>query len=419
MQLENATIGDYRIVSYIGEGGMGQVYRAVHTKIGRTVAIKVLGQSTGESVVVQRFINEARIQASLRHPGVAALYDFTEFRGRPVIIMEYVDGQTIQDITRARGPWGAADAVPILISCAQTLEYVHSQGIIHRDLKSANLKITSTGDLKLLDFGIATAQMVSRLTKTGFMVGSFQSIAPEQARGESAQAASDIWAFGVLAYEMMTATLPFEGSTQMELFSKILRATFVPPSVLKPNVPPELEKVITHCLRRKPEDRYPSMTALRQDLERVPINLSQSGRHVIVPERHPDRKMMVIAGGTVAALALGIGIWVYEANSEPTPPSPSSVVNPPPANAAGDTCKNTSSTSGNVMQVTVDVDQGHADVWEGSEMLGQTPCTISRPFGQHVELDLREQGYQDKKVAFDVGGQSAQTFQMQRISEPQ
>jgi eukaryotic-like serine/threonine-protein kinase len=409
MQLENATIGDYRIVSYIGEGGMGQVYRAIHNRIGRTVAIKVLGQSAAESVLVQRFINEARIQASLRHPGIAALYDFTEYRGRPVIIMEYVDGQTIQDITRARGPWSAADAVPILVSCATTLEYVHSQGIVHRDLKSANLKITSTGDLKLLDFGIATAQMASRLTKTGFVVGSFQSLAPEQARGEPATPASDIWAFGVLAYEMMTATLPFEGSTQMELFSKILKGVFVPPTVLKPNVPMELERVITHCLRRKPEDRYPSMAALRQDLERVPLNTSRStGRHIQIAGVRSSKKMVAIAGGVAAAIVIGAGVYVYQANTTVTPPSPPSPQPvPPDPNPA------------NMTQVLIDVNQGHAEVWQGNQMLGHTPYTISGPYGQHVSLVLREEGYQDKQVDFDIGGQPALTLQMQRTNEPE
>jgi len=410
MQLENATIGDYRVVSYIGEGGMGQVYRAVHTRIGRTVAIKVLGQSASESVLVQRFINEARIQASLRNPGIAALYDFTEYRGRPVIIMEYVDGQTIQDITRARGPWSAADAVPILISCAQTLEYVHSQGIVHRDLKSANLKITSTGDLKLLDFGIATAQMASRLTKTGFVVGSFQSLAPEQARGEPATPGSDIWAFGVLAYEMMTATLPFEGSTQMELFSKILRGQFVPATVLKPNVPQELERVITHCLRRKPEDRYPSMASLRQDLERVPLNTSRStGRHIQVPGMGGNRKTMLIAGGVAAVIVIGVGVYVYEANTTVNPPAPP----PSPIQTSDD------SNAANTTAVTIDVNQGHAEVWQGGQQVGQTPYTIRGPYREHVSLVLRERGYEDRNVEFDIGGQPALTFQMERTNGPE
>ena len=413
MQLENATIGDYRIVSYIGEGGMGQVYRAVHTRIGRTVAIKVLGQSASESVLVQRFINEARIQASLRSPGIAALYDFTEYRGRPVIIMEYVDGQTIQDITRARGPWSAADAVPILISCAQTLEYVHSQGIVHRDLKSANLKITSTGDLKLLDFGIATAQMASRLTKTGFVVGSFQSLAPEQARGEPATPASDIWAFGVLAYEMMTATLPFEGSTQMELFSKILRGQFVPATVLKPNVPQELERVIARCLRRKPEDRYPSMASLRQDLERVPLNTSRStGRHIQMAAAGANRKMIMIAGGVAAAIVIGVGFYVYEANSPVPPPPPA----PQQQDALG--CVK-GDVASDLTEVTIDVNQGHADVWHASDLLGPTPCKIAGPYGKHVSLILREPGYEDRNVEFDIGGQPALTFQMERTNGPE
>ena len=274
----NAVIGEYRITGYLGEGGMGQVYRAVHTLLGHTVAIKILNQGSGDSVLVQRFLNEARIQASLRHPGIAAFYEFTEFRGKPVIVMEFVDGRTIQEITASRGPWRIEDAVPVLCSCAATLEYIHAQGIVHRDLKSANLKITSNGEVKLLDFGIATSQMISRLTTAGFVIGSFQSISPEQARGEQGRAASDIWSFGVLTYEMLTATLPFEGSTQMELFSKIMKASFTPPTVLKPGIPAEMDRIIGRCLRLRPQDRYPSMLALKQDLEQVPFGSSKARR---------------------------------------------------------------------------------------------------------------------------------------------
>ena len=215
----NSIIGEYRIVDFLGEGGMGQVYRAVHTRIDRTVAIKVLTQTSGESILVQRFLNEARIQASLRHPGVAALYDFTEDQGRSVIIMEYVDGETVQEITSRQGPWSVERALPVFGSCASTLAYVHAQGIVHRDLKSANLKSTPAGETKLLDFGIATAQMASRLTTVGFVSARSEPFS-EQARGEPANAASDIWAFGVLAYEMLTASLPFEGATQMDSFPR-------------------------------------------------------------------------------------------------------------------------------------------------------------------------------------------------------
>jgi serine/threonine protein kinase len=410
----NSIIGEYRIVDFLGEGGMGQVYRAVHTRIDRTVAIKVLTQTSGESILVQRFLNEARIQASLRHPGVAALYDFTEDHGRSVIIMEYVDGETVQEITSRQGPWSVERALPVFRSCASTLAYVHAQGIVHRDLKSANLKITPAGETKLLDFGIATAQMASRLTTVGFVIGTFQSLSPEQARGEPANAASDIWAFGVLAYEMLTASLPFEGATQMELFSKIMKASFTPPTVLKPSVPVDLERVILRCLRKNPADRYPSMNALIADLDELALRIGA-----------PDRRKPAISRKTLigaAALLLLIaelfflmrppsGSWrgyssqaVAPSGSASSNPASGSVSNPPPP--------------GDVKRVTVDIPDGTAEVFEDGKMVGQTPFVISKDYGDSVELLLRQPGYDELPVRFEVSQRSEYVYLMHRSEPP-
>jgi serine/threonine protein kinase len=415
----NAVIGDYQVTGYLGEGGMGQVYRAVHTLLGHTVAIKILNFSGGESVLVQRFLNEARIQANLHHPGVAAFYEFIEFQGKPVIVMEYVDGQTIQEITAARGPWKIEDAVPIFCSCATTLEYIHAQGIVHRDLKSANLKINSKGELKLLDFGIATHQMVARLTTAGFVIGSFQSISPEQARGEQAVPASDIWSFGVLAYEMLTSTLPFEGSTQMELFSKIMRATYTPPTVLKPGIPTEMEHIIARCLRRKPQDRYPSMLAVKRDLERIPLAAGPgSGWRLALPAAGalaslldgllPSRRLKWSAAGVAAALLILAAVLLFLPKPPPhaahgnlPPPSP------PPATSTAES-----------RQVMVDVVEGSAEVWEGNKLLGQTPFALTRGLGTSVTLTLRQPGFSDLPVQFDIGERAEFVFTMQR-SAPQ
>jgi serine/threonine-protein kinase len=361
---------------------------------------------------VQRFLNEARIQASLRHPGVAAFYEFTEFQGKPVIVMEYVDGQTIQEITTSRGPWKIEDAVPILCSCAATLAYIHSQGIVHRDLKSANLKITSQGELKLLDFGIATHQMVSRLTTAGFVIGSFQSISPEQARGEQASAASDIWSFGVLAYEMLTGTLPFEGSTQMELFSKIMQATYTPPTVLKPGIPAEMERIIARCLRRKPQDRYSSMLALKQDMERIRLG---AGPHPGLPAAAalasladrwlPSRRSKWSAAGVAAGLLILAAVFRFL-------PSP----NPDTIDRDLRSSGTQSTTADEPRQVTVDVTEGRAEVWEGNKLLGRTPYTLTRNRGNTVTLTLRQPGFSDLPEQFDIGERAEYTFTMQRSS---
>jgi serine/threonine-protein kinase len=416
----NAVIGDYRVTGYLGEGGMGQVYRAVHTLLGHTVAIKILNLSGGESVLVQRFLNEARIQARLHHPGVAAFYEFTEFQGKPVIVMEYVDGQTIQEITASRGPWKIEEAVPILGSCAAILEYIHQQGIVHRDLKSANLKVTSNGELKLLDFGIATYQVLSRLTTAGFVIGSFQSISPEQARGEQAVPASDIWSFGVLAYEMLTATLPFEGSTQMELFSKIMKATYTPATTLKPGIPIAMEHIIDRCLRRRSEDRYPSMLAVKQDLERIPLPAGPGSRPgpalwaagalaSMLDRLLPSRRLKWSAAGVAAALLILAAVLLFL--PKPQLP-PSSRVPPAPAPPPADT----TTASG---QVIVDVVQGSAEVWEGNQPLGRTPYTLTGILGTSVTLTLRQPGFSDLTVQFDIGERAEYVFTMQRsVQEP-
>jgi len=408
----NAVIGEYRITGYLGEGGMGQVYRAVHTLLGHTVAIKILNQGSGDSVLVQRFLNEARIQASLRHPGIAAFYEFTEFRGKPVIVMEFVDGRTIQEITASRGPWRIEDAVPVLCSCAATLEYIHAQGIVHRDLKSANLKITSNGEVKLLDFGIATSQMISRLTTAGFVIGSFQSISPEQARGEQGRAASDIWSFGVLTYEMLTATLPFEGSTQMELFSKIMKASFTPPTVLKPGIPAEMDRIIGRCLRLRPQDRYPSMLALKQDLEQVPFGSSKARRALpnisgLIARRGGFLSSPWLRWGSVfliAVMVLSLAALMYlkefSATGSDRGSAPGGILS--------------SDGAGDLKPVIVDVREGSAEVWEGTTLLGHTPYTLSRNRGKSVTLILRQSGFSDLPVQFDVGERAEYTFPMQR-----
>lgn len=388
---------------------MGQVYRAVHTRIDRTVAIKILTQ-TSESVIVQRFLNEARIQASLRHPGVAALYDFIEDRGRSVIIMEYVHGQTVQEITSREGAWCAERALPVLRSCARTLAYVHAQGVVHRDLKSANLKITSAGETKLLDFGIATAQMASRLTTAGFVVGTFQSLSPEQARGESATAASDVWAFGVLAYEMLTASLPFEGATQMELFSKITKASFTPPAVLKPGIPVDLERVIVRCLRKNPADRYPTMDVLIADLDEAASRIGAVHRVKLAI----NGKVLL---GTVVALLFLVGLMIALRTPGNSPTAASSQSSAPSATSASVSSADfpaSTTQQGDLKRVTIDVPDGVAEVWEDGQRVGQTPFVITRHYGDAVDLVLHQAGYEDQPVQFDISQRSEYIYLMHR-----
>ena len=276
--LLNSTLGEYRLVDFLGAGGMGEVYRGVHVRIGRVVAIKVLlgGMDTN---TVQRFLNEARIQATLRHPGIAVLYDFLETQGRPAIIMEYVEGHTVAERIAAKGPLSVVDAASVIASVADTIGYVHSQGIIHRDLKTGNIKINPAGEVKLLDFGIAKGPDAAKLTKTRSVVGTFQNLSPEQLEGQAATFASDIWALGVVLYEMVTGRPPFDSENPTELMVKIIKVEYPPASAVNPAVPRELDQVIGHCLKKRPADRYHSAADLRRPCCRSPPPASTAPCH--------------------------------------------------------------------------------------------------------------------------------------------
>ncbi|HVQ37774.1 MAG TPA: serine/threonine-protein kinase, partial [Pyrinomonadaceae bacterium] len=171
--LLNTSIGDYRLVDFVGAGGMGEVYRAIHLKLGRVVAIKVLSQGDRTPHLIERFNNEARLHARLHHPRIATLHDFIEASGQMCIVMEYVDGQSLDEHIRFAGRMAAPDALRIFRGIVEGVAYIHSNGIIHRDIKSNNIKITAGGEVKLLDFGIARADSSPKLTVVGDVVGTF------------------------------------------------------------------------------------------------------------------------------------------------------------------------------------------------------------------------------------------------------
>ncbi|HEX8187634.1 MAG TPA: serine/threonine-protein kinase [Pyrinomonadaceae bacterium] len=423
----NQTVGEYRVVDFLGAGGMGEVYRALHSKIGRVAAVKVLTQAAQSGDFVERFFNEARIQASLQHPNVATLYDFCEVQGQPCIIMEYVDGQTISERISA---CGAAIPLPetvhVFEKVCEAVEYVHRHGVIHRDIKSNNIKISSQNQVKLLDFGIAKAQNAQRqLTQAGSVIGTLQYLAPELIRGGTADASGDIWALGVLLYEMVTGRVPFDADTVGDLCDRIGRVQYAPPAQVNPGVPREVAAVIARCLRKNPQERYRTAAELLADARRLSASVPEPGvspavseaASVYVEAKAPSRPFVLplVLGGAAAVVLLvavvaafflfGPSAGVADEGGAPVTADASNTARglaSKPAAAAG------RDASERVVEILVT--DGKAEVYVGPEKVGTTPYPVRGRLGERVRLTLRRDGYADEPVDFVVGEKKAYMY---------
>ena len=272
-------LGPYRVLAAIGKGGMGEVYRATDTRLGRTVAIKVLPELVaGDADLRTRFEREARAISSLNHPHICTLYDVGRESGIDYLVMEYLEGETLAE-RLAGGRLSLAQALTCAIEIAGALDGAHRQGLVHRDLKPGNIMLTRSG-AKLLDFGLAKLRpsprpgdgvshaptISSPLTGQGSILGTFQYMAPEQVEGRDADARADIFAFGAVLYEMVTGRRAFQGNSQASLVSAILRDNPAPVSTLEPASPPTLDRLISACLAKDPEERWQSVADLRRQL---------------------------------------------------------------------------------------------------------------------------------------------------------
>ncbi len=397
-----SAIGEYRVTGFLGAGGMGEVYQAVYNRLGRTVAVKVLTNVDRSASFVERFVNEARIQASLHHPHIATLYDFFEYGGRPCIIMEYVDGQTLEARIRMQGRLPVAEALAVFRAVVDAVAYIHGHGIVHRDVKPSNVKISTRGEVKLLDFGIARNPQTPGLTRTGAVVGTPEYFAPEQIHGQRADARTDVWALGVLLYEMVTGRVPFEASSLVELYRRIDQADYPAPAALGVALPADVAALVAGCLRRRPSERFASAQALLREVERCvgatpqarvrpslppshrpgpapPVKLPDLARVRDALKPHARPLALAVAALGVVALLLLVVPWI-----SPTPEPP-----PPPPDTP-------------VQTITIDVVEGVADVYRGDQRLGQTPFRMQAHLGETIQLTLKRDGYKDKTLGFDV-----------------
>jgi serine/threonine protein kinase len=260
-------IGTYKIIEKIGEGGMGSVYKGIDEMLEREVAIKVLRpELASQEHVVERFRTEAKTLAKLNHTNIATVFNFIHQDDHYFMVMEFVRGETLDHIIRRTGAMLYEQAVGMFCHALDGLEHAHSLGIIHRDIKPANIMLTDVGIVKVMDFGIARVLGTSRMTKQGNIIGTIEYMSPEQVRGEETDARSDIYSAGILFYEMLTGRVPFESKSEFELMKSQIEDPPPPPRNFAAYIPEQAEQAIMRALAKKPEARYESATAFRQEL---------------------------------------------------------------------------------------------------------------------------------------------------------
>lgn len=303
-------IGRYVVLEFLQAGGMGEVYKALDTRLERTVAIKFLPQILAEDrIALDRFQREARAASALNHPRICTVYDVGDHHRRPFFVMEFLEGQSLRDRMGDK-PAPIPELVDFALQICDALQAAHATGIVHRDVKPANIFVTTGGQIKILDFGLAkfgaerhaapapiaqAAETVTgtTLTRPGSVMGTLKYLSPEQARGEEVDARTDIFSFGVVLYEMATGHPAFQGKTSGELIGSILHQTPVKPSALNPNVPAGLERIILKALEKDREARYQSAGELLVDLKAI----ASGGKKKLVRVAAAGMAVLLLVGG--------------------------------------------------------------------------------------------------------------------------
>jgi len=289
--LVGRSLGPYLLEDRLGAGGMGTVYRAVHRELCQTRAIKVLQTgSANDPSFLERFRREARLAAGLRHPNIVTIYDFGEQDGEYYVAMEYLAGRPLNDVLRSSGPLPPDRAIGMLEQLADALDYAHAQGLVHRDVKPANVMVEPNGHLTLLDFGISRAVDGTRMTRTGLIMGTIAYMAPELLTTGVDGPSVDQYALGVVAYEMLTGRVPFEGTNTPAVIYAQAHTPPPPPRTFRAGLPLALEGSILRQLSKYPDERYPSGRAFVAALRAAVWPTPAPPPSLVAPEPPPTTR---------------------------------------------------------------------------------------------------------------------------------
>ena len=317
---EDSTIaGRYKIIEELGRGGMGIVYKAEDTKLKRTVALKFLPEELmRDAESKERFVREAQSAAALDHPNICTVYEIDEAEGKIFISMAYVDGQSLKEKIKS-GPLNLKETLDVAIQIAEGLEEAHSKGIIHRDIKSANVMLTKKGQAKIMDFGLAKISGDTLVTRAGTTLGTVAYMSPEQARGEEVGTSSDIWSMGVVLYEIISGQLPFIGELETSVMYSIVHEDPRSLRDVQPDVPVEMQKVIERALAKKPESRYTSAAEMMEALKQIQKTLGVAGAEKLEFRsiwRHIRRPQIAIPAVAIVIALSFLAVWLIQRNTK-------------------------------------------------------------------------------------------------------
>jgi eukaryotic-like serine/threonine-protein kinase len=393
-------IAGYRLTTRLGSGGMGDVYKAYNAALNRTAAVKILHQKE----MGERFRNEAYIQASVSHPNIARLYEYLVTGETACIIMEFVEGDSLDVYLHRKGKLSNEETENIIKQIAAALAYLHSKDILHRDIKPQNFKVQPNGTVTMLDFGIAKNKYTPKLTQQGYMVGTTEYMAPEQFR-QQVEKKSDTWSLGVMAYELVTGHMPFGADNAVTIRFKIEKGDYTKPRVLVPALSDKLNTVIEKCLQVNTANRITASAVemLLSDRKSAPVEKNK------ITERIPlkiSRKTGMIA----AALASVITIAIIIPKGGKDKPSDS-------GSSGGK--DNTEQQYSEMQQLTIDVpNASNAYIVFPDGTKEKLPYAISGKEGDNFQFTLQAEGYEPKKV--DVGitiGRKYYQYNLEKIKE--